>query len=151
MEFLAFINWTNPFTILGLLGSNFKMYSNFKSIYCKQTVQNLIRCRFPRHLIWFCTVCQCPIKRTPGLNGLKRSVDHSLHCPPVRNWHTMLRLRHTNAETMYGQNVREHAWSQKRIEQNRPERRNESPNHHADNPDLKFPQIFYNIKHVLHV
>ena len=123
MEFFVFINWTNPFTILGLLSSNCQLYSNFKSIFCKQTVLNLIRCRFPRHLIWFCTVCQCPIKRTPGLNGLKRSVDHSLHCPPVQYWLTctMLRLRHTNAQTMYRQNVRENAWSQNRIEQNRSE------------------------------
>ena len=119
----------NPFTILGLLGSNFQLYSNFKSIFCKQTVQNLIRCRDLWHLIWFCTVCQCTIKHEM-LKWGKRSVDQSLRCLPVQNCLTMHRLRRTNAQTMYRQ-----SWSQNRIEQNRSEP--QSP-YHADNPDLNF-------------
>ena len=41
-----------------------------KSAFCKQTEQNQIRCRILWCLIWFCTVCQCPIKRMLGKNGL---------------------------------------------------------------------------------
>ena len=33
--------------------------------FCKETVENLIR----RHLIWVCTVCQCPTKRWLGLRN----------------------------------------------------------------------------------
>ena len=40
---------------------------NFKRNFCKQTVENLIRRRILRRLIWFCTVCQCLTKRTLGL------------------------------------------------------------------------------------
>ena len=66
------INWTSPFPILGLLGGIFHFYSNFNKILCKQTVKTLIR----RHilcLIWVCTVCICPTKRTLGLYGLIKS------------------------------------------------------------------------------
>ena len=35
-----------------------------------QTVENLIRRRVGRRLIWFCTVCRCPTKKTFGLYGL---------------------------------------------------------------------------------
>ena len=42
-----------------LFGSNFGFHSNFKSIFCKQTVPNLARRRI---LIWFCSVCLCPIE-----------------------------------------------------------------------------------------
>ena len=68
--FSIFINWTIPFSILGLLGGSFYFYSNFKSSFCKQTVENLIRCLVSRRLIWFCTVCRCPTKSTLGLYGL---------------------------------------------------------------------------------
>ena len=44
-------------TILGLLGGIFHFYSNFKRNFCLQIVENLIRCRILRHLIWFCTDC----------------------------------------------------------------------------------------------
>ena len=44
--------------------------SNFKRHFCKQTVGNLIRCRVLGRLIWFCTVCRCPTKRSLGLYGL---------------------------------------------------------------------------------
>ena len=61
---LILINWMSPISILGLLGGIVHFYSNFKRNFCLQTVENLIRCRFLRHLIWFCTVCRCPTKRT---------------------------------------------------------------------------------------
>ena len=48
----------------------FDFYSYFKRTFCKQTVANLIRRRVLRHLIWFCNVNRCPIKRTLGLYGL---------------------------------------------------------------------------------
>ena len=35
-----------------------------------QTVENLIRRRVGRRLIWFCTVCRYPTKRSLGLYGL---------------------------------------------------------------------------------
>ena len=37
--FSVLSNVTNSFTILGLLGSNFQFYSNFKSIFGKQTAE----------------------------------------------------------------------------------------------------------------
>ena len=44
---------------------------NFKRNFCKYTVENLIRRRILRHLIWFCTVCRVPTKKTLGLYGLR--------------------------------------------------------------------------------
>ena len=38
---------------------------------CKQKVEILIRRRVLRRLIWVCTVCLCPTKRTPNLYVLK--------------------------------------------------------------------------------
>ena len=69
MYFPILINWTSPFPILGLLGGIFHFHSNFKRNFCKQTVENLIRRRVLRRLIWFCTVCQRPTKKTLGLYG----------------------------------------------------------------------------------
>ena len=34
----------------------------------------MIGCRILRHLVWVCTVCLCPTKRTLGLYGLKSLV-----------------------------------------------------------------------------
>ena len=48
----------------------FHFYPNFKRNFCNQNVNNLIRRRVLRRLIWFCTVCRCPTKRTLGLYGL---------------------------------------------------------------------------------
>ena len=45
-------------------GGIFHFYSTFNRKFCKQTVENLIRRRVLRRLIWFCTVCRCPTKRT---------------------------------------------------------------------------------------
>ena len=72
--FAVFINWTSPFPNLGLLGGIFHFYSNFKKHFCKQTVENLIRCLVLRRLTWFYTVCLCPTKRL-GLNELKRNTS----------------------------------------------------------------------------
>ena len=44
--------------------SNLHFLSNLKSIFCKQLVRDLIRRRVLRSLIWFCSVCRSPIKRT---------------------------------------------------------------------------------------
>ena len=49
-------------------------YSYFNRTVCKQTVENLIRRCVLRGLIWFCTVCRFPIKRTLGLYGLNVDV-----------------------------------------------------------------------------
>ena len=55
----------------------------FKRNLCKQTVENLSRRRVLRRLIRFCTVCQCPIKKTLGLNGLKCNCPHHMSILPV--------------------------------------------------------------------
>ena len=60
MEFPTFIKWTNPFGIR--VWDDLQLDTNFKSTFSKQTVQNLIRRCIMQHLIWSCTVCQCPIK-----------------------------------------------------------------------------------------
>ena len=70
MHFPILINWTSSFPIIGLLGGILNFYSNFKRNFCEQTVENLIRCPVLWRLMWFCTVCRCPTKRTLGLNGL---------------------------------------------------------------------------------
>ena len=75
MYFPIIINWTSPFTILGLVGDIFHFYSYFKRNFCKQTVENLIRRRGLRRLNWFCTVCLCPTKRTLDLYGLKSAIS----------------------------------------------------------------------------
>ena len=55
-----------------MLGGSFHFYSNFNSKLCKQTVETLIRHSVRlRHLIWVCTICICPRKRTLGIYGLK--------------------------------------------------------------------------------
>ena len=48
----------------------FSFYSIFIRTFCKQRVENLIRRRVVRRLIWVCTVCICPIKSTLGLYGV---------------------------------------------------------------------------------
>ena len=57
---------------LRVFGSNLHFYINFISALCKHTEQNLIRRRILRRLIWFCSVCPCPINRMIGLYGLSR-------------------------------------------------------------------------------
>ena len=43
MEFPVLILWMNLLRIYEMLGGRFQFHSNFKSTFCKQTVQNLIR------------------------------------------------------------------------------------------------------------
>ena len=50
----------------------FIFLSNSYRPFCEQTVEIMIRRRRTRRLIWVCTVCLCPTKRTLGLYGLKR-------------------------------------------------------------------------------
>ena len=70
MHFPILINWTSPFPTLGLLGGIFHFYSNSKGNFCLRTVENRIRPYILQRLIWFCTVCLCPTKRTLDLDGL---------------------------------------------------------------------------------
>ena len=60
-----------------------QFYSNFNSIFCKQTVHNLIRRRVLRHLIWSYTVCRNLIKWTLGLNGLTVKENYKMYCTIV--------------------------------------------------------------------
>ena len=60
-----------------VVGWYFSFHSNFKINFRKQTVENQIRRRKPRRLIWFCTVCRCPTKRTQGLYRLKSKFSFS--------------------------------------------------------------------------
>ena len=68
-------NWNRPFLTIsvirlkGMFGSIFHFHSNFNRTFCKQTVRTLIK-RIVRRLIWYCTVCLCPTKKTLGLYGL---------------------------------------------------------------------------------
>ena len=48
----------------------FHFYSNLDRTICKQTVETLIGRRVMRRLVWVCTVCLRPTKRTLGLYGL---------------------------------------------------------------------------------
>ena len=67
MEFPTIINKTSPFLFKGLLGGIFDFYLKFNRLFCKQTVETLIRCGVLLHLIWVCTVLLCPTKRTLAL------------------------------------------------------------------------------------
>ena len=73
MEFTTLVNWTNLFRVLGVLGSKCQFQLNFKSTFCRRTVETLIRRRVLRRLVWVCTVCLCPTNRTLGLYGLRNS------------------------------------------------------------------------------
>ena len=75
MYFPILYNWTSPFPILGLLGDILHLYSNFRRHFCQQTVENLIRCRILRCLIWFCTDCRCPTETMLGLYGLGQILE----------------------------------------------------------------------------
>ena len=57
-------------SIFRIVGWYFSFYSSFKRNFCKQTVENLTRCHVLLRLIWFCTVCRYPTKKTQGLYGL---------------------------------------------------------------------------------
>ena len=55
-------------SVLRLLGGISHFYDFNKAFY-KQKVETHIRRRILRRLIWVCTVCLCPTKRTLGLYG----------------------------------------------------------------------------------
>ena len=52
----------------------FFIFIPFNRAFCKQILKILIRRLALRRLIWTCTVYRCPIKRTPGLNGLREQI-----------------------------------------------------------------------------
>ena len=53
-------------SVLSDVGWYSSCFSNFNRTFQRQTVETLIRCR-TLHLVWVCTVWQCPTKRTLGL------------------------------------------------------------------------------------
>ena len=64
-------------SVLRIVGLYFFLNSNFNRILCKQTVETLIRLRVLQRLIWVCTVCLCPTKRTIGLYGFKTGLCYN--------------------------------------------------------------------------
>ena len=50
-------------SVQGMLGGIFHFYSSFNRIFCKQTVETLIRRHILRCLIWACTICLRPTKK----------------------------------------------------------------------------------------
>ena len=49
----------------------FHYYLNPNRIFCKQSVETLIRRRITRRLSWVCTVFLCLTERAPGLIWVK--------------------------------------------------------------------------------
>ena len=84
IEFPSLINWTSPFTFLGLLGCISHFYSNFNGTPWEETLLTIIRRYILQHQIWVCTVCLCPTKRVHGLYGLiltiQNPADQDPHC-----------------------------------------------------------------------
>ena len=76
MQFPNLNKWTFPFPVQGLLGGNFRFYSKFERQFCRQTVETLIRRSVLLRLIWVCTICTCPTKRTLGLYGFEHILVH---------------------------------------------------------------------------
>ena len=50
-----------------MLGGVFILFKNFNRKNFKQTAETQVRPPLLNHLIWVCTVCICPTKRTLGL------------------------------------------------------------------------------------
>ena len=74
MDLPTHINWTSPFLLKGFLCAIFHFNPHFDRIFGRQMVETLIRRRVLRRLIWVCTVCLCPTKRTlVGVYGLKHT------------------------------------------------------------------------------
>ena len=57
--------------VLRVIGGIIHFYSNRNRTFCKRIVETLIRRRVLRRLVWVCTICLCPTKRTLGLYGLR--------------------------------------------------------------------------------
>ena len=79
MDLPTIIKWTNQFPILGVLGAIVHFNSKFDRTFSKHTMENLIRRRVLWRLIWVCTACLCPTKRTLCLHGLMNK-----KCPCMR-------------------------------------------------------------------
>ena len=60
-----------------------QLHSNFKSTFCMQTVQNLIKHCILQHLIRFCTVWGCTIKRRFHFNIRINMMNNSIGQLPV--------------------------------------------------------------------
>ena len=78
MNFPISISRTSLFQILEVLGGILHFYSNFKRNFCKETVENLIRCWVLQGLIRFFTV-RCSTKRMIGFNRLTVRVENSVY------------------------------------------------------------------------
>ena len=96
MNFPILINLTIPFTFEGILGGNFKLYSNFDRTFCKQTVENLIRLR---RLIWLCTVCRWFHKRGARLKWVKMCMQEFNCDTLILFWSTLLGREQTHVQT----------------------------------------------------
>ena len=75
MDLSILINWTSPFSILGVSDVLYHFYSISSRYSSWQTVKTLIRRRVLRRLIWVCTVCLhvCSKNGTLGLYELSRT------------------------------------------------------------------------------
>ena len=70
----------------------------------KQWRTAVIRRRVLRRLVWFCTVCRCPIKRTLGLYGFK--VNLELRYFVLFTLRLLLVYRHSNRTLFFGNNIK---------------------------------------------
>ena len=82
----------------------FKFIRNF----CKQTVENLIRRRNIWRLIWICSVCLCPTKRTIGLYTGALIYEYLLLC-------LMLRGLHFNVNSLMQKLRKEHTMKKRKF------------------------------------
>ena len=105
---LTSYEWLNPFkpnkishslyqleqsiSILRAIWRYFYFHSNFNRVFCKQTVQTLIRRPIMQHPIWVCTICICPTKRTLGIYGLRLQYPLNIAYPGIQIacWDDML-------------------------------------------------------------
>ena len=67
MEFPTLINLTSSFSCKWMLGGIFHFYLKVHRIFCKQTVETLIRRRVLRRLIRVCAVCLSPKEKNARL------------------------------------------------------------------------------------
>ena len=79
-------------------------------ILCKQTVETMIRRLVLWRLIWVCTVCLCPTKRTlclyVGLTIVMRNIFYAQHSSTI----VMLLTCSIPVVSMYFQSERETVW-----------------------------------------
>ena len=65
-----------PFSNFRIVGWYFFLFKSKKN-FCKQPMENLIRRRILRRLIWFCTVCLRPTKKDAKLICVNGELIHS--------------------------------------------------------------------------